>query len=175
MNVQQLYRMLLEDVQVYVEYVIQFQFENEGNISLFSTLSIDKNKGLSDRGVCLNNFDSSFLWVRCLGATKQMTIVHQYLSWPSYCPLTYEWHAAPNCRLYPHVQTHTHKCSKGTAGQKRRTPRDSSLWGSLTSRVCVCDCPFRDMPPMSHRNLLITATELEVICHSADLEIKMTI
>lgn len=156
MNVRQLYRMLLEDVQVYVEYVIQFQFENEGNISLFSTLSIDKNKGLSDRGVCLNNFDSSFLWMRCLGATKQMTIVHQYLSWPSHCPLTYEWHAAPNCRLY-----HTHKCSRGTAGQKWRTPRDSSLWGLLTSRVC--DCPFRDMPPMSHRNLLITATELEVI------------
>ncbi len=90
MNVRQLYRIELEDVQVYVEYVIQFQFQNEGNISLSSTLSIHKNKGLSDRGVSLNNFDSSFLWTRCLWATKQMTIVHQYLSWPSYCPLTYE-------------------------------------------------------------------------------------
>ncbi len=90
MNVRQLYRIELEDVQVYVEYVIQFQFQNEGNISLFSTLSIHKNKGLSDRGVSLNNFDSSFLWTRCLWATKQMTIVHQYLSWPSYCILTYE-------------------------------------------------------------------------------------
>lgn len=166
--------MLLEDVQVYVEYVIQFQFENEGNISLFSTLSIDKNKGLSDRGVCLNNFDSSFLWVRCLGATKQMTIVHQYLSWPSYCPLTYEWHAAPNCRLLS-TRTNTHSQMQQGYSWPEKAHSAGLLSVGIADITCVCDCPFRDMPPMSHCNLLITATELEVICHSADLEIKMTI
>lgn len=60
MNVRQLYSVLLEDVQVYVEYVIQFGFENEGNISLFSTLSIHRNKSSSDHGASLNNFDRPF-------------------------------------------------------------------------------------------------------------------
>lgn len=36
--------------------------------------------------------------------------------------------------------------------------------------VCVCH-----MPPMNHHNLLIAATEPEVIRQSAGLEIKMTI
>lgn len=76
---------------------------------------------------------------------------------------------------------HTYKHTLIQMQQGYSWPEKAHSAGLLSVRiaditcVCVWDCPFRDMPPMNHRNLLITATELEVIFYSVDLEIKMTI
>lgn len=66
---------------------------------------------------------------------------------------------------------HTHKQSRVQL-PKIDAHRGMPVFSDCWHHVCVC---ARHMPPMNHHNLLIAATEPEVIRQSAGLEIKMTI